>query len=57
MEMPTINKVSLSNVRVIMVIMRVPMVELLRQAAMKWIPVLKYQLSGVCEPRGQDGLG
>jgi hypothetical protein len=47
----------LSNVRVIMVIMRVPMVELLRQAAMKWIPVLKYQLSGVCEPRGQDGLG
>jgi hypothetical protein len=31
-----------------MVIMRVPLVELLHQAVMGWIPALKYLLPGMC---------
>jgi hypothetical protein len=46
MEKDAFTKVNLSDVRVIMVIMRVPVVELLCQVAMGWIPVLKYLLSG-----------
>jgi hypothetical protein len=38
----------LSDARVIMTIMCVPIVELLCQASMGWIPILKYLLSGVC---------
>jgi hypothetical protein len=48
MEKPTFTKVSLSDVRVIMAIMRVHVVELLCQTAMGWIPVLKYFLLGAC---------
>jgi hypothetical protein len=45
MEKSAFTRARLSNVRVIMVIMRVLMVELLCQAAMGWIPILKYLLS------------
>jgi hypothetical protein len=31
-----------------MVIMRIPVVELLCQMVMGWLPVLKYLLSGAC---------
>jgi hypothetical protein len=48
MEKPAFTRVSLSNVRVIMMIMCVPVVELICQAVMKWIPVLKYLLCGAC---------
>jgi hypothetical protein len=41
-EKPTFSRVCLFNVRVIMVIMRVPMVERLCQAVMGRIPALKY---------------
>jgi hypothetical protein len=40
--------VGLSNVKVNMMVMRVPVLELLCQAATGWIPVLKYLLS--CAP-------
>jgi hypothetical protein len=36
----------LSYVRIIMVFMRVPLVELLWQATMGWIPALEYMMSG-----------
>jgi hypothetical protein len=42
------SKAKLSDVRVIMTIMCVCMVELLCQAPTGWILVLKYLLSGVC---------
>jgi hypothetical protein len=48
MEKPTFTRASLSGVRVIVVIMRIPLVELLCQAAMGHILVLKYLLSGAC---------
>jgi hypothetical protein len=48
MEKHTFTRVNLSNVRVIVSIMRVPMVELLCQELMGYISVLKYLLSGVC---------
>jgi hypothetical protein len=41
-------RASLSDVRVIMVNMRAPLVELLYQMAMGWIPTLEYLLLGVC---------
>jgi hypothetical protein len=46
MGKPAFTRASLSNVRVIMAIIRVPVVELLCQAVMRRIPVLKYLLSG-----------
>jgi hypothetical protein len=46
MEKPTFTRVSLSDVRVIMEIMCAPVVELLCQAAIGWISVLKYLLPG-----------
>jgi hypothetical protein len=42
MEKTVFTRASLSGVRVIMVIMRVPVEMLLCQAAMGWIPILKY---------------
>jgi hypothetical protein len=47
MEKPTFPKANLSDVRAIMAIMRVPVVELLCQAAMGNISILKYLLSDV----------
>jgi hypothetical protein len=41
MEKPAFTRASLSDVRVIMVIMRVPVDELLCQAATRWIPILE----------------
>jgi hypothetical protein len=46
MEKPALIDVSLSDVSVIMAIMRVPLEELLCQAATGHIPILKYMLSG-----------
>jgi hypothetical protein len=46
MENPTFIEVSLSNVRVIMVIMRVLVVELLCQVVTGWVLVPKGLLSG-----------
>jgi hypothetical protein len=46
MEKPTFTMVNLSDVRVMMAIMCVPVVVLLCQAMMGWIPVLKYLLLG-----------
>jgi hypothetical protein len=46
MEKPTFTRANLSNIRVIMPIMHVPMVEFRCQAATGWIPILKYLLSG-----------
>jgi hypothetical protein len=48
MEKATFTKVWLSDVRVIMVIMCVPLVELLCQAVMGWILALEYLLLGMC---------
>jgi hypothetical protein len=48
MEKLNFTRAFLSDVRVTMVIMRVPVVELLCQAAMGQIPTLKCLLSGVC---------
>jgi hypothetical protein len=47
MENPAFTGAILSNVRVIMTIMRVLMKELLCQAVMGQIPVLEWLLSGV----------
>jgi hypothetical protein len=47
MEKTAFTRAFLSNVRVIMTIMCVPMVELLCQVAMGQTLALKYQLSGV----------
>jgi hypothetical protein len=47
MEKPTFIKACLSGVRVIMSIIRVPMVELLCQTVMRSPLVLNYLLSGV----------
>jgi hypothetical protein len=44
MEEPTFTRACLFDVRVIMVIMRVPMVERLRQEVMGWIPAIKCLL-------------
>jgi hypothetical protein len=52
MRSPPLPWACLSNVRVIMVIMLVPLVESLCQAAMRWIPELAYLLPGV---RGECG--
>jgi hypothetical protein len=49
MEMATFIEASLSDVRVIVMIMHVLMEELLYQAATRQFPVLKYLLSGACE--------
>jgi hypothetical protein len=38
---------SLSNVRVIMVIMRILMLELICQTVTRWVPVLEFLLSGM----------
>jgi hypothetical protein len=48
MEKFAFTRVSLSDARVIMAIMRVPVEELLYQAPTGWISVLKYLLSGAC---------
>jgi hypothetical protein len=47
MEKLTFTRACLSDVSVIMVIIRVTMVELLCQTVMGWIPALDYLLSGV----------
>jgi hypothetical protein len=47
-ENPAFTRACLSSARVIMVIMRVPVVELLCQMVMGWLPVLKYLLSRAC---------
>jgi hypothetical protein len=47
MEKPAFARVNLSDVRVIIVIMHVPMVELLCQVSMGQIPVLECLLSSV----------
>jgi hypothetical protein len=49
MEKPTFTRACLSDVRVIMVIVRIPLVELLCQVAVGWIPTLEYLLPS---PRG-----
>jgi hypothetical protein len=46
MEKPTFFRESLSDERVIMTLMCVPVEELLYQPVMRRIPVLKYLLSG-----------
>jgi hypothetical protein len=46
MEKLAVTRACLSDVSVIMVIMRVPLVELLYQAAMGWILALEYLLPG-----------
>jgi hypothetical protein len=46
MEKPAFTRADLSDVRVIMLIMRAPVVELLCQAGIGWIPVLKWLLLG-----------
>jgi hypothetical protein len=46
MEKPTFTRACLSDARVIMVIMRVPLVDLLCQAVMGQILALEYLLSG-----------
>jgi hypothetical protein len=46
MEKLAFTRACLSDVRVIMVIMRVPLVKLLCQAAMGWIPALDFLLPG-----------
>jgi hypothetical protein len=48
MEKPTFIRVSLSDVKVIMVIMHILVVKLLCQVVMRQIVVLKYLLSGPC---------
>jgi hypothetical protein len=48
MKKPSFTRVNLSDVRIIIAIMHVPVVELLCQATMGRIPILKYLLSGVC---------
>jgi hypothetical protein len=48
MEKSTFNRVSLSNVRVIMAIMHVLIEELLYHAVMGWALVLECPLRGVC---------
>jgi hypothetical protein len=47
MEKPTFTWACFSDVRVIMVVMRVPLVELLCQVVMGWIPALEYPRPGV----------
>jgi hypothetical protein len=44
MEMPTLTRAGLSNIRVVLVIMCLPLVELLQQAAMGLIPAQEYLL-------------
>jgi hypothetical protein len=48
MKKPSFTRVNLSDVRIIIAIMHVPVVELLCQATTGRIPILKYLLSGVC---------
>jgi hypothetical protein len=48
MEKLAFTRTCLSNMRVIMAIMRVPLVELLCQAVMGWIPALEYLPPGAC---------
>jgi hypothetical protein len=47
MEKLTFTRACLSSVRVIMVIMHVPFIELLCQTTMGWIPALEYKLTGM----------
>jgi hypothetical protein len=47
MEKLTFTKTFLSDVRVIMAIMRVPMVELFCQTTMGWIPTVEYLSLGM----------
>jgi hypothetical protein len=47
MKKPTFTMACLSDDRVIMVIMRVPLVESLCQMVMEWIPTHEYLLPGV----------
>jgi hypothetical protein len=47
MEKLAFTRACLSNVSVIMTIMGVPLVKLLCQAAMGWIPALEYLLPGM----------
>jgi hypothetical protein len=48
MKMPAFTTVCLSGVKVIMMIMHVPVVELLYQTVIGRLLVLKYMLSGGC---------
>jgi hypothetical protein len=50
MENPTLIRVSLSDVKVIMTIMHVLVVKLLCQTAAGRIPALECLLPGVCRP-------
>jgi hypothetical protein len=50
MEKPAFTRANSSDIRFIMVIMHVPMVELLCQAMKGRIPIIKYLISG---PRGR----
>jgi hypothetical protein len=50
MKKPAFTKACLSDVRVIIVFMRVPLVELLYQVTMGWISVLEYLLPGARGP-------
>jgi hypothetical protein len=45
MDKPAFDRAFLSNVKVVMEIMSVPVVELLCQAEMGWLSILKYLLS------------
>jgi hypothetical protein len=48
MKKSAFTRVNLSDVRAIMAIMCVPVMELLCQAVMRWVPVLEYLLLDVC---------
>jgi hypothetical protein len=52
MEKLAFTRACLSAIRVIMEIMRVPLVELLYRAVMGWIPTLKYMLPDACGASG-----
>jgi hypothetical protein len=48
LENSAFTRACLSDVRVILVIMHVPLVELLCEVTIGWIPTLEYLLSGTC---------
>jgi hypothetical protein len=52
MEKLNFLKACLSDISVIMTIMRVPLIKLLCQAAMEWIPALEYLPPGACRACG-----
>jgi hypothetical protein len=52
MEKPAFTRACLSDIKLILVIMHVPFIELLCQVVMGWILALKYLLSGMCGAYG-----